>query len=118
MYVPDDMGNRHRVEVQEWIDEPNTPDAWDPYDGQSLADSKTAKIMEIKRQGRSKMANETDWYIVREAELATAVPANITTYRADIKTEMDTRETAINAETTNLGVWGQTASWPTTPAGI
>jgi len=26
--VPDDMGNRHRVMIQEWIDEGNTPD---PY---------------------------------------------------------------------------------------
>jgi hypothetical protein len=28
--VPDDMGNRHRVMVQEWIDAGNTPD---PYVG-------------------------------------------------------------------------------------
>ena len=28
MSVPDDMGNRHRVMIQEWIDEGNTPE---PY---------------------------------------------------------------------------------------
>ena len=28
MTVPDDMGNRHRVMIQEWIDDGNTPD---PY---------------------------------------------------------------------------------------
>jgi hypothetical protein len=30
--IPDDMGNRHRVMVQEWIDAGNTPD---PYVGPS-----------------------------------------------------------------------------------
>ena len=25
MYVPNDMGNRHRVMIQEWIDDGNTP---------------------------------------------------------------------------------------------
>ena len=38
-----------------------------------------------------------DWYITRKAELGTAVPSEITTYRAAIRTACNTREAEIDA---------------------
>ena len=40
---------------------------------------------------------ESDWYIVRETEVGTAVPANITTYRTAIRTKANEMCDAIDA---------------------
>ena len=42
----------------------------------------------------------SDWYVVRNAEKSTAIPADITTYRDAVRTASGTIETAINACTT------------------
>jgi len=42
----------------------------------------------------------SDWYIVRETEAGTAVPANITTYRTDVRTRANEMCDAIDAVTT------------------
>lgn len=42
------------------------------------------------------MLATTDWYITRKAEHDTAIPANIVTYRAAVRTECDRLETAID----------------------
>ena len=38
-----------------------------------------------------------DWYVVRKAEKSTAIPSAITTYRDDVRTACNTRETEIDA---------------------
>lgn len=56
-------------------------------------------IAEQKRTAGS-LLSPSDWYVTREAETGTAVPAEITTYRAAVRTTCDSREAAITAVTT------------------
>jgi hypothetical protein len=43
---------------------------------------------------------QTDWAVVRKAERAIEIPADITTYRADVLATLDDLETAITGVTT------------------
>lgn len=43
---------------------------------------------------------QTDWAVVRKAERAIEIPAEITTYRADVLATLDDLETAISSVTT------------------
>jgi hypothetical protein len=43
---------------------------------------------------------QTDWAVVRKAERAIEIPADITTYRAEVLSTLDDLETAISAVTT------------------
>ena len=43
------------------------------------------------------LLSSTDWYVIRKAETSTAIPADVTTRRAEIRTLCNTKETAINA---------------------
>ena len=70
---------------------------------QSLADMKTTKIANLKASANSKLA-ETDWYIIRKNDDGTAVPADITTARAAVRTAVGTKETEINALTEKSAV--------------
>ena len=42
----------------------------------------------------------TDWYVVRHAESATAIPANVSTYRTAVRTKSNEIETAIDGAAT------------------
>ena len=70
---------------------------------QSLADMKTTKIANLKASANSKLA-ETDWYVIRKNDDGTAVPADITTARAAVRTAVGTKETEINALTEKSAV--------------
>ena len=70
---------------------------------QSLADMKTTKIANLKASANSKLA-ETDWYIIRKNDDGTAVPTDITTARAAVRTAVGTKETEINALTEKSAV--------------
>ena len=70
---------------------------------QSLADMKTNKIANLKANANSKLA-ETDWYIIRKNDDGTAVPTDITTARAAVRTTVGTKETEINALTEKSAV--------------
>ena len=79
MSVPNDPANRHYVMVQEWRAEGNTP-----------APEFTALEIEANiQQGINDEAqaylSKTDWYITRHAETAVAVPADVTTARAEAR---------------------------------
>jgi len=56
---------------------------------------KTNEKNQIKAQAGSHLQS-TDWYVVRLAESETAIPANVSTYRAAIRTKSNEMETAIN----------------------
>ena len=56
---------------------------------------KTNEKNQIKAQAASQLKS-TDWYVVRNAESETAIPANVSTYRAAIRTKSNEMETAIN----------------------
>ena len=56
---------------------------------------KTNEKNQIKAQAGSHLQS-SDWYVVRLAESETAIPANVSTYRAAIRTKSNEMETAIN----------------------
>lgn len=70
---------------------------------ETLAELKTKQINNFKGQIGSKLA-ETDWYIIRNADNGSEIPADITTARADLRTQSNTVETEINALTTKKAV--------------
>jgi len=49
----------------------------------------------IKQQAAGLLA-PTDWYVTRNAETGTAIPADVTTYRAAVRTASGTIESAID----------------------
>ena len=70
---------------------------------ETLAELKTKQINNFKSQISSKLT-ATDWYIIRNADDGTEIPANITTARADLRAQSNTVETEINALTTKKAV--------------
>ena len=72
---------------------------WD----QTLAELKEQQINNFKGQIGSKLT-ETDWYVIRNADDGSEIPADITTARADLRTQSNTVETEINALTTKKAV--------------
>ena len=70
---------------------------------ETLAELKTKQIDNFKGQINSKLA-QTDWYIIRNADDGSEIPADITTARADLRTQSNTVETEINALTTKKAV--------------
>ena len=72
----------------------NTTD--NPKDVDTLKENMIAKVKEQVGARLSK----TDWMVVRAAEGGTAVPSDVTTYRTNIRSESNTKETEIDALTT------------------
>ena len=70
---------------------------------ETLAELKTAKI-ELAKDIANTQLSLTDWYVTRESELGTAIPSDIATKRAAIRTACNNHETAINAKTTKAQV--------------
>ncbi len=60
---------------------------------------KTNEKNQIKAQAGSHLQS-SDWYVVRLAESETAIPANVSTYRAAIRTKSNEMETAIDGAAT------------------
>lgn len=82
----------------------------------SINDIKATLIVEVKQQQDSILA-QTDWAVVRKADVGTAIPANIATWRAAIRTKATEMETAIDnvadiAAIVALFVTGVLYDWP------
>ena len=77
--VPNDPANRHCAGVLAWIAEGNTP-APEYTDAEIAANTQT----ELNETSQAYLAS-TDWYITRHAETAVAVPADVTTARAEAR---------------------------------
>lgn len=60
---------------------------------------KSQWIAQTKETANS-LLSKSDWYVVRKSETDTAIPTDIATYRAAVRTATGTIETAINACTT------------------
>ena len=60
---------------------------------------KTNEKNQIKSQANS-LLQSSDWYVVRHAETATEIPANIATYRTAVRTKANEMETAIDGAAT------------------
>ena len=61
-----------------------------------VAGLKEGMIIQTRAMASGILARD-DWMSIREAEGGTAMPANIKTYRAEIRTESGTKEDEINA---------------------
>ena len=70
---------------------------------QTLEEMKAAKIAALK-DSYNRELSKTDWYYIRLTALSTAVPQDIIDERAQLNTDCDTHETAINALTTQAEV--------------
>ena len=100
---PDDTG-AYTATARLLEDEPAVDADGEPVldrDGNQVINQglKSNYIAQQKEVAGSTLA-QSDWYVVREAETATAVPAEITTYRAAVRAACDSREAAIAAVTT------------------
>jgi len=51
---------------------------------------------QIKAQAAS-LLQSTDWYVIRNAESSTAIPANVSTYRTAVRTKSNEIETSIDS---------------------
>ena len=56
---------------------------------------KTNEKNQIKAQAAG-LLQSTDWYVVRQAESGTAIPANVSTFRTAVRTKSNEMETAID----------------------
>jgi hypothetical protein len=67
-------------------------------DGKQLVTKglKSNHVARIKSQAAG-LLQSTDWYVIRNAESQAAIPANISTYRAAVRTKSNDMEALINA---------------------
>lgn len=70
---------------------------------ETVAELKTKRIKELKKLAYDKL-QPTDWYVVRKAELSTAIPSDVVTERSDIRSNVTTKEAEINALTTKATI--------------
>ena len=80
-----------------------TKDVSDKTWVKTLSELKEEVIYNFNYLTQSKLQN-TDWYIVRNQEIGTAIPADITTARQALRDQVNTVETEINALTTKKAV--------------
>ena len=57
-------------------------------------------IVQQQKDTAASLLAQTDWYVVRKSETDVAIPTNVATYRAAVRTVCGTRETEIAAVTT------------------
>jgi len=86
---------------------PERPDQryyWDTTDNPKDVDTlKKGMIIKVKEQVNL-ILSETDWMVIRATEGGTAIDSDVTTYRTNIRSEGNTKETEINALTTIDGI--------------
>jgi len=100
-FASDTVTASYTVAVGKTLDDVNAVDE----DGNALLDDsgvqvvtpglKTNEKNQIKAQAAG-LLQSTDWYVVRHAESETAIPANVSTYRAAVRTKSNEMETAID----------------------
>jgi len=79
MSVPNDPANRHFADVLAWIALGNTP-------APEFTDLEIAANAQAETNATSQAyLASTDWYITRQAETGVAVPADVTTARAEAR---------------------------------
>tara|TARA_A100001201_G_scaffold43183_1_gene43975 strand:+ start:3353 stop:3916 length:564 start_codon:yes stop_codon:yes gene_type:complete len=93
------VGNPKRLEDENAVDENGDP--FLDSDGNQIVNIglKTQWVATQKNIAGGLLAS-TDWYVTRKSESDVAIPTNISTYRASVRTICGTREAQINACTT------------------
>lgn len=61
-------------------------------------------ILQDQKNTAANMLAETDWYVTRKSETDTAIPADVTTYRAAVRTACAAREAEIAAVDTTAAL--------------
>lgn len=61
-------------------------------------------IVQEQKTTAGQLLNSTDWYVVRKSETDVAIPSNVATYRAAVRTVCNTRETEIAAVSTTVAL--------------
>lgn len=79
MSVPNTAGNRHAVDILEWIAEGNTPE---PEFTQEELDSQAQQV--INSESLAYLAS-TDWYVIRLQETGVVIPQDILDARAEAR---------------------------------
>ena len=83
-------------------------------------DLKSARIIDVKRIARSRIGS-TDWMVIREVDGGTTMPADVKTYRAELRAMSNEKEAEINALTdlNSIKEWDSTGGtgfgWPEDP---
>lgn len=77
------------------VDEDNNPVLDDDGVQVVIPGVKTNEKNQIKAQAAG-LLKSTDWYVVRNAESGTAIPADVTTFRTAVRTKSNEMETAID----------------------
>ena len=100
-FANDTVTASYAVAVGKTLDDVNEVDE----DGNAILDNndvqvvtpglKTKEKNQIKAQAAG-LLQSTDWYVVRHVESETAIPANVSTYRAAVRTKSNEMETAID----------------------
>ena len=89
----DENGNPLYVKVLGEVDgEPAMVDS----DVRLVAKGLKSQWTEQVKDTANKLLAPTDWYVIRKVESDTAIPNNVVTYRAAVKTECSRLETAIS----------------------
>lgn len=70
---------------------------------ETVAELKTKRKKELKKLAYDKL-QPTDWYVVRKAELGTAIPSDIVNERSDVRSNVITKEESIDALTTKASI--------------
>ena len=91
-------------------------------------DTVQAKLIKDNKTKMLRLLAECDWYVIQAAEGGDAVPAEVVTYRADVRNTFTQRETGINAQTSvddlynYVGARGTVQAtqpaWPNKPASM
>ena len=76
---------------------------------------KSQECGKVKAQASGLLAS-TDWYVVRKAETDAAIPADVTTYRAAVRSASNSMEAQINAVTTHAEFVELIAGTPDNPS--
>jgi len=109
-YWDGDVNNPKALDDVNEVDEDGNPiyvQVWNP-DTEQMEDTdeqlvthglKHTMTAQVKDTA-GKLLASTDWYVVRNSEKSTAIPADVTTKRDAIRTECDRLETAIAGVTT------------------
>ncbi len=92
-------GNPRPVADVPQVDENDNP-VLDADGNQVIQTGLKTNFEKEQKTAAGQMLRNTDWYVVRKSETDVAIPSDVATYRAAVRTVCNTRETEIAAVTT------------------
>ena len=104
-FANDTVTASYAVAVGKTLDDVNEVDE----DGNAILDNNDVQVVtpglktneknQIKAQAAGRLQS-TDWYVVRNVESSTAIPANVSTFRTAVRTKSNEIETSIDGAAT------------------